>query len=241
MPESAVQLPWGPLDWGDNGERAGQWPGLSLHLRRDRDRRVSVSAQVWHQPTPQVISLGDMDRIDLVPAQPDRPVVLRLGAPISLAPSAFLRGWVSLPLWLMIRERDRGVPLAQWPLQPVSDTWVGESPLAGEFGYGLNGDLLETPVNESWLLSVPVELRNKDIVPVVVDRLLLPAPHLSVFESKGEGFCTEHVDFPMDGLRRLPDSVIGNAGPEGAVLRQAPRRPREKRGGLSTWTSLFER
>ena len=81
--------------------------------------------------------------LSLLPALPDRAVVIRPDAPISVLPRESGTFYVSIPVWLnfIVGPANRRYGMAEIPSVILSNTWFGD-PAAGELCYSLDAPLL---------------------------------------------------------------------------------------------------
>lgn len=123
--------------------------------------------------------------------------------------------------------------LRELPSLRLSDTWFGSTTREGELAYALRSSartrLDEMPLRSHRILT-PVVLENRASDALLLERLNLPVPFLSVFEEEARGLWTECVhmlrteegDTARLDVRRGPPEETS-----GAVKRSGPRRTHE--------------
>ena len=82
--------------------------------------------------------IGDTaDTLQLSPAMPDRPVVVRPEMPVKIPPAREALFFVSIPIWVRINAGSGDLlKLCEHPSLVLSNTWFGD-PMSGELCYAL--------------------------------------------------------------------------------------------------------
>lgn len=149
---------------------------------------------------------GSDERVLLTPRLADRPVVMRPLSPLTVAPGAQAEIYVSSPVLVEIAVGPEPTVLEEvFPVQP-SDTWFGESTIAGELCYAsrtrarLRPDELP-PTNDRAMTAVRISNRASD--PLSIERLALRAPNLDLFATAAGGLWTEDIALDRAGGDRL--------------------------------------
>ena len=177
--------------------------------------------------------------IEIRPAFPDRPLVLRPENPFNLLPEARARVFVRVPVWVRVEvPGDRGGLLMEIPTQTLSDTWWG-TPTEGQGCYWL--DILARRGAASEVFSpdrilCPLELSNRAREELPVEKILLRVEHLSIFRGPGSLWSDEvriHYRGEAEGSHL---EMTGRTPPEapGATRMAPPRIPMVK--GLTART-----
>lgn len=199
--------------WGRfsvNEEQTIQWQigPLKLAVQRllnewqiayERDETLAEEANGWQldQTAPDVNTLGyahteryTFDQTSpilwVLPALADRPVVTRPLNPFYIASGEKTVVFVTSPLWVSIAVDDPPKKLQEMPIRRPSDTWFGPSTMEGELCYAsrthgrLNFD--NVPLQPHRAIT-QVTISNRAISQLLVERLSLPVPFLSLFES----------------------------------------------------------
>lgn len=175
--------------------------------------------------------------VTLRPLLAERSIVVRPYAPLTLPAGHGITLYVSTPLWLGIDFS--GQMLKELPVQQLSDTWMGSLTGAGELCYGsqsharLDSELLP---RLPYRALTPVTMCNKGADNFVLERLSIPAPHLSLFQGEGQ-LHTESLTITMETETHQGIVEIGKPD-DGALV--APPRLHTDRGILvKAWENLF--
>lgn len=136
------------------------------------------------------------DRVSLRPALPDRAVVSLPRVPLHLLPEREITLYVGSPVWVAIAGGNPASNLRELPLRLLSDTWFGGSTRDGELCFAtqtracLNSENLPV-LSRSALTSVAI--RNQAADPLLLERLKLPVPLLSLYRDPQGRLWTEGV------------------------------------------------
>jgi hypothetical protein len=178
------------------------------------------------------------------PALADRPVVVRPDGVIAIPSGERVTLYVSTPVWLVLsvgrpssgpkqrggsrrappaRERNAtdDVRLTELPSYRLSDTWFGPSTREGELCYASRtaGRLtLDELPRRPHRAVTPVTIHNHAAQPLVIDRVQVPIPLLSLYVDADDALWTNGVN-----LTRESDG-------DHAALRVEPSPPRTRRG-----------
>ncbi len=153
----------------------------------------------------------------LAPALADRPVVSRPEHHFEVPAGHEATLLVSTPLWVRVVAGDPEAALADVPALRPSDTWFGPSTRTGELCYSgrtcFRTRLENVPVRPH-RATTALRVRNRGSTALVLERVLLPVLHLSLF---------------CDGHRRLwTQSVrLDHEADEAEPLRLEPGPPEE--------------
>jgi len=173
----------------------------------------------------------------LMPTLADRPVVVRSYAPLIIPRKSRITLYVSTPLWIGIHIENH--VQKEFPVQQLSETWMGLLTGEGELCYGshtharLDKTLL---LNLPYRALTPVTIKNKCKENLKLERLSIPAAYLSLFEGETQ-LHTEPLTIVMEPESQRGVVQIGKVDGQKALAL-----PREKaeRGILeSTWENLF--
>lgn len=194
---------------------------------------------ICEQTSGQFSRLAVSTAADVVTLQPklaDRPVIVRPHSPLTIAARHRITLYVSTPLWLSIGIADTRV---EFPLQQLSDTWMGALTGEGSLCYG---SLTHARLDKSLLLKLPyraltpVSINNLSDENVTLERLRIPAPNLSLYEGGGQ-LTTESLAFIMDIKNHQGSVTIEQSANSPCV---SPAREQADRGILTnTWENLF--
>ena len=160
--------------------------------------------------------------VRLVPALPDRPLVVKPEFTIKVPASHNAVFYVSIPIWIRIVAGDErtGGPslmLTEIPTTVLSKTWFGDT-VSGELCYALT-----TPAERDLSGSKPVphqaicpiSIRNSSQFELVFERLCLHVENLTVFKSS-ERLWTSAVNVDFHGVEQMSQIRIIDRPPETA-------------------------
>ena len=132
-------------------QRCGDEWLISNEYQGDRGQTGDGEWQIGIDALPEELSwkryvTGTDTPLELLPALPDRPLVIRPEAPISVLPRRNGRFYVSIPIWLSLRagQPNKQMVVTEIPSVVLSNTWFGD-PAAGELCYSLDAPLLRAP------------------------------------------------------------------------------------------------
>jgi hypothetical protein len=174
---------------------------------------------------------GGERAVSLVPALPDRTVVLEPESPFRLLPRAEARVYVRVPLWIRIELSLGGeegvVLLDEIPSLAMSDSWWGDFQ-AGELVYWLPTTARREMTPELHLphLAVcPLRLVNGSRSALGVEKLALRVGHLSLFALEGRIWADESLVRYQGEAEGSQIEMSGAPPPEapGAVPVRGPR------------------
>ena len=128
--------------------------------------------------------------VRLGPALPDLDVVVRTIQPFFVPPEEETTLYVSVPLWFRVYLDGREVELVDTPMFRPSDTWFGPDNMTGELCYALQTSArlqLEHLPRRPHRAIAAVRIRNNTPSVLLIEKLKVPVPHLSLFASdKGQ-------------------------------------------------------
>lgn len=187
----------GPGHWGEHDLSTGQTLERQigpLHLRLE-ERAGEIRLAHWRGETPPDEELewtrwatGPWGgRIALVPAFPDRPLVVEPESSFWLLHGADARIYVRVALQVEVKavgpERDEATLLTRIPTLVNSDTWWG-SPEEGELCYWLQTHARRAvgdDLFEDHLAICPLQLHNRSEDELHVEKIALRVDYLSLF------------------------------------------------------------
>lgn len=209
---------WGQLSL-ESGQTA-QWQigSLSLAVQRfpnewriayDRDESASPDVDTWTRtlpgpdidqldfPTIERYAFSQTDQVlGLMPILADRPVITRPLMPLVVPAKEEATVFVSSPLWVCIEVGDPPKRLQEIPILHSSDTWFGPSTMEGELCYASRTcarlSLENIPIRSHRAVT-KVSVHNQADSQLSVERLNLPVPYLSLFESRDGLLWTQAV------------------------------------------------
>lgn len=174
------------------------------------------------------------ERLTVLPALADRSVVSRPFTPFTVPTGENATIYVSTPLWFTLAT---GLPLQtlfEIPIERPSDTWFGSSTQEGETCYASRtyGRLnLENLTVYPHRAITEVHIHNNSTVPLLIERLNLPVPFLSLFHTPENILRTETVTVVQTRGTSLAEFNIDKEPPQsttGAKLIAAPRQDPQK-------------
>jgi hypothetical protein len=139
--------------------------------------------------------------------------------------------FVSSPLWVRIEVGDPPVKLQEIPIVRPSDTWFGPTTMEGELCYASRTyarlNLENIPVRVHRAIT-QIIIDNKADTQLLVERLNLPVPFLSLFEASNGFLWTEAVAMIRTRDTGMAAFQIGKRPPEEASAAKLVSEPREK-------------
>jgi len=188
-------------------------------------------------------STTDMFRV--LPALPDRALIVRPEEPIHLPSGEESILFISIPLWIGIHTGAPSTPLYETPIFRPSDTWFGPPTVAGGSCYA-SGTRARSSLEDLALLpqravSV-VRILNHADSELPLERIRLPSPNLSLFASQDGQLWTEAVTLERkeDGQSASIDLERGPSGEIGPTeLLVEPREPMERGLLMRAFDGLF--
>ena len=181
--------------------------------------------------------------LNILPLQADRPVVTRPLSPLHLPSGEEITLYVSSPLWLQVVPAE--VPVREVPIYRPSDTWFGPSTMKGELCYASvthgRTELADVPQRPHRAIT-PVLIRNQADSAMVLERLNLPVPYLSLYADDNGQLWTEAVTMARSSEKDTATVEIGKAAPpeaRGASRVTSPRESESRNIFTSTFSTLF--
>jgi hypothetical protein len=190
------------------------------------------------------------DSVSLQPALADRPVVTSAEYPLHMAPDEEAIVYVSSPLWVRVEVPTPGSNrvLCELPVTRLPDTWFGPDTLEGELCYAAR------TVHRIQLDRIPflphrtttaVQVLNRARKLLTLQRMKLPVPNLSLFQTGDHRLWTQDVVFERSreddsAVVHLPthgDRVRVHAGK--ARLIAPARKPVVESAMVRAFSSLF--
>lgn len=171
--------------------------------------------------------------LQLLPALADRPVVSRPIVPFTVPAREEATIFVSTPLWAHTQTGSGSRTLQYIPIRRPSDTWFGSSTLEGELCYASRTygrlNLSEIPLLPYRAIT-RVLIRNRAGSALLVERLNLPVPFLSLFATAEGRLWTEAVTMVRDRDSSQADVRIQKSPPAEATETLKVASPREETG-----------
>lgn len=142
--------------------------------------------------------------ITVIPALANRSQVTRPEMPFYIAAHEQIILYVSSPIWARIETGKALRVLQEIPLQRLSDTWFGENTQEGELCYA-SLSRCRTQLDTSTLLpyraTTQIIIQNHRSENLLIQRIKLPLPFLSLFTNKDGNLWTEtlSIEATSDG------------------------------------------
>jgi hypothetical protein len=168
--------------------------------------------------------------LSIVPALADRPVVIRTQVPFYLPPRQEIVLYVSAPLWFRIETCSPPITLTEFPIHRPSDTWFGPSPKEGEYCYAnrVYGQLkLENIRFRPQRAISVIHLKNKSSDTILIERLKLPSPFLSLYEGESGWLWTQALTLEFNPDRHA-EIQLKERAPSEAKSPRLVSGPRQK-------------
>jgi hypothetical protein len=173
------------------------------------------------------------ERLTVLPSLADRTVVSRPYTPFTVPAGEATTIYVGTPLWFTMASGSLQ-DMFEIPIQRPSDTWFGASTQEGELGYASRtyGRLNLENINISPYAAVTeVHIHNGSEESLLVERLNLPVPFLSLFETEEGDLWTEAVTVEQTegtSLAKFHIKKAPLAAENGAKLIARPRQDPQK-------------
>jgi hypothetical protein len=172
---------------------------------------------------------GNTERMKLSPMAGDRPFVIQPQNAFSLPVGHSVLFYVSTVIWIRVTAGEQEIVLLDVPARLPSDTWFGPNTMAGEMCYAsqtagrLDIDLLP---KRPFRVVTPVQLDNNGKDTLLIERLKLPVPYLSIYASDQNMLWTERVCINRTKDLNLAELSVNAGCPDEATdgsLVAAPR------------------
>jgi hypothetical protein len=177
----------GPLELGVK-RTAGEW-WVSTYRHEGDDNGISVPSQdepMRGEARHWVATPGD-ERVAFEPAMPDRPLVVRPEAPLTMLPGQEALFFIGIPLWVRVLVgRDREHLLCDVPAVVLSNSWFGTTTV-GELCYASRTTARRDPADiplKTYRAVCPLTVRNSAEEPLDIARLCLRPQYLQLFEGR---------------------------------------------------------
>tara|TARA_R110002049_G_scaffold187514_4_gene355775 strand:- start:905 stop:1723 length:819 start_codon:yes stop_codon:yes gene_type:complete len=186
--------------------------------------------------------------IEIKPQLADRTVVTRPAMPINLAPGEEVTLYVSTPLWVQFDiSGKRESTLDELAIHRPSDTWFGPSTREGELCYASQTSgrtsLERLPVRASRAIT-PLIIINKALDKLLIERVALPVPLLSLFATPEGVLWTQSATLIRDDDGGMAELKLGKDAPKEAkdAVRINKARLQPEKGMLvRAFSSIFDK
>jgi hypothetical protein len=205
---------WGNFTLEENQRRFWQVGPLSLSIER-LPQEWRLATEICETSEDVKIALEDHTRsakndlpfkrfvfqksdslVNLIPILADRAQVSRAETPFYLPAGESVIIYVSSPVWIRIEAGEQRIKLDEIPTLRQSDTWYGPNTCEGELCYFspmfCRTQLAELTMRPYRIIS-PVVVHNNDKQALLLERLSLPLPYLSVYADNQSNLWTEEI------------------------------------------------
>lgn len=234
------------------GRSAGEWRVAFKTTQEHLDPTIRVELPVEGEElmaqdkVTRFAVTGEDCVVHLTPALADRPVISRPEKPFVVLPQEEITVYMSSPLWIQVAVGPDRRLLMEVPTLRPSDTWFGPDTTRGELCYASRAtmrlNLDQVPLRAHRAVTT-VQVRNRGLEGLTVERLNLPVVYLSLLRGAADELWTENVVFerPQDSevfQLRLRESAGGHAQDASEVV-CPPRLPMPERVSVRALASLF--
>jgi hypothetical protein len=171
------------------------------------------------------------ESLHVMPALADRPIITRPLQPFFVLPGDRTIIFVSSPLWVRIATGDPLQQLQEVPIHRPSDTWFGPSTMEGELCYAgrthANLNFENVPLHAHRAIT-QIVIHNQADTQLHIERLSLPVPYLSLFESTDDILWTEAVTMVRTRETDMATFQVEKDPPTAAIEAQRIFEPRQQ-------------
>jgi hypothetical protein len=167
--------------------------------------------------------------LKITPVLPDRPLVSRPDTPFHVLAGDDVLVYVSSPVWMKIEAGAPPRSLLELPIYRSSDTWFGPNTREGELCYASrtacrqdHDDLPRRPHRA----VTPLRIRNRTEATLLIERLNVPVPNLSLYATSRGALWTQTVTVEIEregGTAELRTGTKAPSEAQGATLVSGPR------------------
>ncbi len=163
----------------------------SLVVDIKTERPIPAPARATRIALPQ-----ESTALRFAPLTADRPVVVRPDQPFYVLARSETRLYLNTPLWMSIHSEPSQRALLEFPLYRLSDTWFGPSTREGELCYATRTRaslLAPRPPTAPHRAFTALRLINRSNEPILLERVNLPVPNLTLFQAADDSLWTPSV------------------------------------------------
>jgi len=227
--------------WNIGTETEIETEGLSTLICGESD----VQEQLDDARLSRYLQASTTDHIRVLPALADRSIVARPSVPLRLLGGEHARIYVSTPLWFRAFALPTQLSLLDVPFWPPSDSWFGPSTREGEMCYAKYTDArlqLNLLAQRPHRAITPISIHNKQQETLLIERLNVPVPLLSLYKHSERGLWTEAVTVTREENDDRVELHLEKEAPSevpGAHLVAGPRIASEQGTLVRSLSSLF--
>jgi len=163
------------------------------------------------------VSKATSEKLTARPALADRSVVSRPYSPFIVQADEQVTIYIGTPLWFTLWIDSQEESLFEIPIHRPSDTWFGPSTLVGELCYASRTygriNLENLNVDSRWA-NTQLHIVNQSDDPLLVERISLPVPFLSLFSTADGVLWTEAVKMAEKRKTSLAEFDIEHGPPQ---------------------------
>lgn len=258
---------WGQLSLGDGQTAHWEIGPLRLVVQRlpnecqiayEWDEAASLDTETWERTisAPDISQLGyaNVERyvlrqpdttLGVMPDLADRPIITRPFTPLHILAEEEATIFVSSPLWVSVEVGEPPTKLQEVPIMRPSDTWFGPSTMEGELCYASRTYArlsLDNIPARSHRAITKITVYNKADSQLLIERLSLPVPYLSLFQSADGLLWTQAVTLMRTRATGMAVFQIEQEPPaeaKDAKLIRDPRQPAERSMIIRAFGTLF--
>jgi len=185
--------------------------------------------------------------IVLTPVLADRAVVIRPDSPLYVLAGESITLFASTPVWIRIEAGSPSRLLTEIPSHRPSDTWFGPSLQEGELCYAVKtaGRLrLESLPFRLHRAVTPVHVHNQASNPLLLERIQVPVPYLSLYRGVENYLWTESLTLHRESDGDLAAIRLDEEPPPDAGANErlsGPRLQLRTNMIIRTFASIFSR
>lgn len=239
----------GPLDlWLESVPQ--EWRLVLERPRDPQDATLQVTVPTRRKPPESAAEAIRFAGIDpavpavLRPALADRAVVSRPERPFYIPAAARVTLYISTPLWIQLHLADK--LLHELPAYQPSDTWFGANTIDGELCYATRTHCRLDLREVRWCphrAVTPLTIHNAASDALLLERLNLPVPRLSLYADERNRLWTQAVELERKADRAMADVRIAEGPP--AVAEQGthingPRQAGTRHFMARAFSALFQ-
>ena len=234
-----------PSFWGQRivpGSERRSWRiGRSMiHARTEADEwELAAAYSASDEPVPEPESDDELDwtryvtvardELTVVPALPDRPVVVRPASPIVILPGRWGRFFFRVPLWtrFISKRGERESIMEEFSSRRLASTWFGDI-ATGELCYVVEAPLerdLERLVMDGSFAACEVSVRNNSRERLRFERICVHVEHMRLFRAP-DRLWTNEVRVSFRGADQISQVSYASGPPERAGASEEIAEPR---------------
>lgn len=187
---------------------------------------------------------NDVQKIDIMPVFPDRPVVVKPELKMKLLPNVKIKFYVRVPIWvrMVTQQTNSELTLLESPSVVLSSTWFG-TPAQGELCYWITSGVqfqTEPDLTRYYSAICPINLSNKSDKELEITKLNIRVPKLSIFIDQQQ-LWSDDIKINYRGEEHSSQIIVSGKAPEerpSAVLLSKPRSDGKKSFTAKTFSTI---